>query len=117
MSTTSAEYPEILTDLATQATELLMKRAGLERPKAEQLGRDLAEHIRQHWGGQPIYLTKGVRYDARRKHEQIWQEFSGDNYEALAKKFNLSVRHVYDIVDAMREEDVKRRQHDMFGSN
>lgn len=107
------EYPKVLVELADHATTVL-KRHGLDEAKAREISAELAEHIRTTLGGQPVYITKGRMWAAHQKWQAIWAEFTGDNHETLATKHGVTLRHVYDVVAAMRAEEVKRRQSDMF---
>jgi len=48
-------YPELLADLADQVSIKLIEHR-IEIGRAAEIGLVVAEFIRIHWGGQPIYI-------------------------------------------------------------
>ena len=54
--------PELLVDLAEQCALALNESAGLDKDRAEQVGREIAERMASHWGGQNIYFPMGLSY-------------------------------------------------------
>lgn len=108
-----AIYPELLQDLADQVG-LKLVEMGVEPERAAEIGFASAEHIREHWGGQPIYLPKGVQYDFSKRDIQVFERFNGHNHLELAREYNLTVMRIYQIVKAVRAELVKKRQGALF---
>lgn len=108
-----AAYPEILRDLADQVA-LKISELGVDTEKCADIGFAVAEHIREHWGGQPIYLAKGVQYDFSMRDMQLFERFNGHNHVELAREYNLTVMRIYQIVKAVRAELVKKRQGALF---
>lgn len=106
-------YPELLQDLADQIG-LKLVELGVDTEKCADIGFAVAEHIREHWGGQPIYLPKGVFYDFSRRHLEIFEKFNGHNHAELAREYNLTVMRIYQVVKAVRAELVKKRQGALF---
>lgn len=109
----AVEYPELLADLADKLTEALVVR-GLEREKAKEIGREAAEFIRTEWGGQLVYIPKGTLFALTQRDLEIWREFNGHNHADLARKNNVTLQRIYQIVAAMREQEVRRRQGKLF---
>ena len=109
----SAVYPELLADLADQVALKLCEH-GVEPDKAADIGFFAAEHMREHWGGQPIYLPQGVQYDFSRRDLEIFDRFNGHNHVELAQEYNLTVMRIYQIIKAVRAELVKKRQGALF---
>ena len=109
----NAAYPELLSDLADQVATRLCER-GIDAERAADIGFEAAEHIREHWGGQPIYLPKGVQYDFSRRDLEIFDRFNGHNHAELAKEYNLTVMRIYQITKAVRAELIKKRQGALF---
>lgn len=108
-----ANYPELLQDLADQVG-LKLVELGVDPEKAAEIGFASAEHIREHWGGQPIYLPKGAQYEFSMRDMQVFERFNGHNHAALAREYNLSVMRIYQIVKAVRAELTKKRQGALF---
>lgn len=106
-------YPEILADLADQVA-LKLAEAGIGAELAADIGFSSAEHIREHWSGQSIYLPKGVQYDFSRRDLEIFDRFNGHNQPELAREYNLTVMRIYQITKAVRAELLKKRQGALF---
>lgn len=106
-------YPELLQDLADQVG-LKLVELGVDPEKAAEIGFASAEHIREHWGGQPLYLPKGMQYEFSRRDIEIFDKFNGRNHAALAREYNVSVMRIYQIVKAIRAELIRKRQGALF---
>ncbi|MEH8031548.1 Mor transcription activator family protein [Gallibacterium anatis] len=106
--------PEILLDLAEHAREILVKKHRFENDKAKQIGIELAQCIAENWGGEVIYIPKALLIALSERDLAIWQEFNGNNYRDLARKYNVSMQWVYQIVKRVQKEEVAKRQFDMF---
>ena len=106
-------YPEILSDLCDQVALKLVEQ-GIAPDKAADAGLAVAEHIREHWGGQPIYLPKGAQYEFSRRDLELFERFNGSNHAALARDYGLTVVRIYQIVKAVRAELVRKRQGALF---
>ncbi|WP_283228558.1 Mor transcription activator family protein, partial [Haemophilus influenzae] len=44
----------------------------------------------------------------------IFNEFNGSNHRELARKYNVSMQWIYQIVKKVTKEEIARRQFDMF---
>jgi Mor family transcriptional regulator len=106
--------PELLVDLAQHVAHALMELAGIERERAEQLGREIADRMAAHWGGQNIYFPMGLSYKLSRRDRQIYDEFTGDNQSELARRHTVSLQWVYKIIKAVHREEVAKRQGRLF---
>ncbi|NLR73546.1 Mor transcription activator family protein [Leeia aquatica] len=107
--------PELLVDLAEQCALALVERAGVSQDKAEQLGREIADRMAAHWGGQNIYFPMGLSYKLSLRDRQIYDDFNGVNHSELARKYSVSLQWIYKIVKTVRQEEIAQRQGDMFG--
>lgn len=106
-------YPEMLADLADQ---IAVKLVDVKVPadKAADIGFDIAEYMREHWGGYPFYFPKGVQYDFHCRDLEIFERFTGYNQPELAREYNLTLVRIYQIIKAVRAEMVKKRQGALF---
>lgn len=68
----------------------------------------------KNFGGLFVYVPKGKKLEAELQNLSIWNEFKGNNAEALAKKYNLSVVHVYRVIKTMRKREVDKQQPSLF---
>lgn len=111
--TATQGYPELYADLADQVAAKLTDY-GVNVEHAAEIGMGVAEHIRAHWSGQDIYFPKGIGYELSRRDVEIFELFNGRNVQALARKYNLSVIRIYQIVKAVRAEMIKKSQASLF---
>lgn len=107
------KYPELLADLADQVAVKLVE-AGIDLERAADIGFAVAEHVRNHWSGQSLYLAKGLHYDLSRRDLEIFERFNGRNHEQLAREYNLTVMRIYQIIKAVKAELVRKRQGSLF---
>lgn len=103
------DYPELLADLAVHLQGLLAAE-GLAAERARAVAFGCAEWLRGHWGGQALYLPKGVRYTLTQRNWELWRKFTGRNQAALAREYNLTERMVEIIIARCREEEMRLRQ-------
>lgn len=101
-------------DLARLVSEAL-EPSGIAPEQARQIGLQAAEHVRQAYGGQPIYVPKGLYLVVSERDREIWRKFDGNNYHQLAREYDLTLRQIYSIIARVREEDFQRRQMGLFG--
>lgn len=106
--------PELLVDLADQCAQALVEISLLDKDKAADVGRQIADRMAAHWGGQNIYFPMGMSYRLSRRDRQIYDDFTGDNHADLSRKYGVSVQWIYKIVKAVQKEETIRRQPDMF---
>lgn len=67
----------------------------------------VGEHLAVAWGGQQVYFPK----DIPRRNARLYDEFTGNNASALARKYNLSTASIYQILASERERRRARQQH------
>jgi Mor family transcriptional regulator len=96
-------------DLARLVGEAL-EAAAVAPEQARLIGLQAAEHVRQTYGGEPIYVPKGLYLMVSERDRAIYRAFDGGNHHRLAKEHSLTVRQIYSIVARVREEDFQRRQ-------
>jgi len=66
---------------------------------ADRLGERVAKRLGHDWGGLRVYISQDRAY----RDQEIYAAFSGDNYDALARKYRLTERNVRRIVARERE--------------
>lgn len=110
-----AAYPELLRDLAGIVKhELLQCGLDIEAEQAEAVSLNVAETVREHFGGQVIYVPKGAAFKTKQRWEQMWTEFTGHNHADLARRYGMGVHGVYRVLAIMRAEHRRRAQPDLF---
>lgn len=106
-------YPELLADLADQVAIKLVEHH-IEINRAAEIGLVVAEFIRIHWGGQPIYIPSGAPNLVNDRYMQIFEKCNGRNHRALAREYGISVVRVYQIVKQVTKEMTAKRQGGLF---
>lgn len=106
-------YPELLADLAARAEALLLAE-GMPEDRARSVAFKLAESVRQHWGGQLVYVPVGKDYEITQRDALIWQQFNGHNHEDLAREHRVTLVHVYRIISKMAKLARERDQGRLF---
>lgn len=107
------DYPELLADLADQVG-LKLAESGVDVGKAAEIGWAVAEHVREHWSGQSLYLSKGERYRLSVRDRKIFAAFNGRNHAELARQHGLTVMRIYQIVKIARAELIAKQQTTLF---
>ena len=102
-----------------EAMALMDDRLGQERPDqgwinvleamANVAVRQL-QHLADKKGGKAIYLAKGLAVYLSARDLAMCAEFRGNNYDVLAKKYDLTEMRVRQIVAEQRARDVQQRQ-------
>jgi len=114
MSSLSSDYPEVLSDLREQIAVALTKRTELSGVEVSSASQIVIEELRHHWGGQQIYVPKGLGFQLESRDLQIYREFNGQNLNELARKYDLTVKRLRQIVKEVRRQQAERRQIPMF---
>lgn len=107
--------PELLTDLANQCAAVIHEQLNIDFAQAEEIGRETAERMSFIWGGQNLYIPKGLIYKVSKRDRQIFEEFTGNNHAALARKYGVSLQWIYKVLKAIRTEEISRRQLSLDG--
>lgn len=106
--------PELLVDLTDNIAAALVELASIDQEKAAQLASEIADRMAAHWGGQNIYFPMGLSVKLSKRDQLIYDEFDGTNHSDLARKFGVSLQWIYKIVKTVRQEEIARRQQDLF---
>ncbi|WP_428614239.1 Mor transcription activator family protein [Pseudoalteromonas sp.] len=81
---------------------------------AQVVGESITIAIGHYFGGRDVYIPTDKRLKAALRDIQIWQEFNGNNMEALAVKFRLTQRRVAEVIQQQRLVEIQRRQRSLF---
>lgn len=102
-----------------EAMALMDHRLGQERPgqgwinvlesMANVAVRQL-QHLADKKGGKAIYLAKGLAVYLSARDLQMCADFKGNNYDLLAKRYDLTEMRVRQIIAAWRYEQFRTRQ-------
>lgn len=100
-------YPEILEDLR-DFLRADLQSMGLVDQDCERIALAVTEWIRTYWGGEQLYLPKGRLFKLSNRAQAIEAEFNGKNSRELSKRYDLTERHLYRIVDQVRAARQKK---------
>lgn len=106
------------TDLLSEAVEpiakIIRETLGVSAELAEATSVEITAQFAHLWGGQVVYIPKGVCIQASKLHQKIYDDFNGRNHHQVASKHGVSVQHVYTVVKRMRLAITARDQGDLF---
>ncbi|OLF53766.1 Mor transcription activator family protein [Pseudomonas chlororaphis] len=117
MKEPSSTAGELLQTLADHVAQSAKETLGVGPELAEAHGNEVAMLMATVWGGQNLYMPKGIHLQASKLHQQLFDECTGRNQRELARKYNLSLAFVYKVVKRMRLAIIARDQGDLFASH
>jgi Mor family transcriptional regulator len=106
--------PELLAGLAEIGAKVAREVLGASPEQAEAVGSEVAEQMARMWGGQLIYIPMGIRGRVAKLHQNIYEDWTGQNQRALAQKYGVSLQHVYVVIKRVHAQVVARDQGDLF---
>ena len=112
-------YPEVLADIARQLHQQLMDdpRVKLPHQIAAEVALSVTEHVRKTVGGVSVYIPLGKHYEASKREVEIYQDFKGDNYHELVRKYKLTEMRIRQIVSKVNSLERAKRQANLFDSS
>lgn len=113
-SSTAGDLLQALADhIASSAKETLH----VSDEVAEAHGVEVAMQMAAVWGGQQLYIPKGIHLQASKLHQQIFDEWKGRNQREIAMRHGISLAFVYKVIKRMRLAVIARDQGDLFHNN
>ena len=109
-----SRIPELLADLEAQACACLLSVAPVNKTTAQKISRQLANHLVANWRGQIIYFPRNHGGILDERDQQIYADFNGKNHQQLAKKYDIAVQQIYQIVKRVRQAEMAKRQIGLF---
>lgn len=104
---------ELLSDVETHGIAILLSH-GIELSVAEQAAIAIADFLAEHWGGQLISFPKDYLYKLSQRDLIIYHEFTGKNYPALVRKYDMTERGIRKIIERVHRREISRRQPGLF---
>lgn len=101
-------------DLRSFVTTIITHTTALDELTANQIANEIANRLADHWGGSMFYVTKHNAWQYHERDLAIWQAFNGNNHCELARRFELSVPYIYEIIARMRKKHHNTLQTDLF---
>lgn len=109
----AARRHEMLADIADTIAKQLLEH-GIPQAGAELIGIALADHLAAHWGGQVFSFPKDAAFIQAQRDLEVYQAFTGDNYDVLALRYGLSERSVRALVARVRAKLQRAGQPGLF---
>lgn len=97
--------------VADEAAKIL----GTDPELGRLLGDEVASRFSAEFGGDMTHIPKGRVYHSSRLHRRIYEEFTGANVTELARKYEVTVIHLYSILRRERQRDRAERQAQLPG--
>lgn len=96
MSKRSESIDDTLVSLKQDLTAVVQQEIGFNEIFATQIADALVRGLRKRLGGQDLYIPAEDRTE---RDAMIRKEFNGRNIDDMCKKFGLSKRSIYKIVE------------------
>jgi len=109
-------YPEDLLDLLDNWAARFVEM-GETTERARELAFAASEVTRASIGGEQLYIPKGRYFALSVRDREIFLRWNGQNTHLLCQEFDVTERHIYRIVEAMRKEEQERRQGKLFSGD
>jgi Mor family transcriptional regulator len=106
---TRSRAPEFLADLIDYSKCTLVNH-GLSKEDATNVANAISKQMCDQWGGLLIYFPYWLRMELTERDHKIYEEFNGKNHQELSRNHKLSLQAIYRIVNAVRLEEITRRQ-------
>lgn len=81
-------------------TSILRERVGYHERYASQIAEDILQGLQERYGGDDLYIPKSVSRAVR--DAAVLDAFDGRNRDEVCRKFGISVRTFYNILDRGR---------------
>ena len=105
---------ELLNDLQSTISKLLIDLIGADRDLADDVALEVRNHLAEHWGGQNLYFPRDVSFKMSMRHEQIFEDFTGNNHSDLVRKYKVSLPWLYRILKKIHQRKLAEIQKPLF---
>jgi Mor family transcriptional regulator len=105
---------DLLSETIEPIAKVIQQTLGVSEELAEATSVEITTLFAHLWGGQVVYIPKGVCIQASKLHHKIYDDWTGRNHHEVATKHGVSVQHVYAVVKRMRLAIIARDQRDLF---
>lgn len=107
------KWPSSLATIVDVLTAM-WEREGKGLDDAIRHAQQAALAIAEHQGGRPVYLPRGDRLRQALRDRHIYLLHRGNNADALAERFGLTLRHIQRIYAEQRAIQIAQRQPRLF---
>ena len=100
------EFSQALYDIIYHA----LIRQGMVGEQALAVAEESTDTVLEEFGGENLYIPKNISGKAHRRNRQIYDEFTGDNHDELAKKYGVTLQRIYAIIKEQRQFEFNTSQ-------
>ena len=104
------EFSQALYDIIYHA----LIRQGMAGEQAFAVAEESTDTVLDEFGGENLYIPKNISGKAHRRNRQIYDEFTGDNHDELAKKYGVTLQRIYAIIKEQRQFELNARQFSLW---
>ncbi|HDX1164872.1 Mor transcription activator family protein [Pasteurella multocida] len=104
---------ELLHDIEDNVSALC-KNYNLDQDICEQISIHVADFLAEHYGGMVISFPKDFHYKIAQRDLDIYNDFNGNNWVFLVKKYNMTESGIRKVINRVRKRVIKHNQMDMF---
>lgn len=100
------EFSQALYDIIYHA----LIRQGMVGEQVLAVAEESTDTVLDEFGGENLYIPKNISGKAHRRNRQIYDEFTGDNHDELAKKYGVTLQRIYAIIKEQRQFEFNTSQ-------
>ncbi|WP_233115716.1 Mor transcription activator family protein [Aggregatibacter actinomycetemcomitans] len=104
---------ELLQDIEDQVSALC-KNYNLDMDICEQIAVHVADFLTEHYAGMVISFPKDFHYKIAQRDLDIYNEFTGNNWLYLIRKYNMTESGIRKVINRVRKRIMKHQQPDLF---
>lgn len=108
-----AKWPKVLVEYA-EVSRYAIEACDITPEQAKRIAYKVVMALAKQRGGKIEYLPTGQALTTALKHKQIWDEFNGNNIDALSEKFATNHITLYKIIRQQRVLHTNKIQHSLF---
>jgi Mor family transcriptional regulator len=102
--------PDVVQQLVEVGIRHLTSAAKLEEGQARDVMDEIANDFFRLYEGQNMYMAKNVSFLRSKRDDAIWDAYNGLNHTELAAQHNITVIHLYRIIERKRQEARRKNQ-------
>lgn len=96
---------ELMQDLADIVEGVFLQFVeNIDPNTAKMLGIEASMQLASEWGGRNIYIPQGMKCNVQSRDEQVYEMFTGKNFDEICSYFGISEQWAYKIIKRQREK-------------
>jgi len=86
----------LIASIQDDFTNAIKSELPISDDDAKKIAENVAQRIKTAWGGQQIYIPA---INTKQRNIKIMAEFTGSNHSFICRKFSISLRTLYRILE------------------